>query len=117
MQIEAHYLGDWRSVGDRTFTTQEARAILGVRSRATWAKCLACLNWSGRRGFTRLDLIELFKLRLFLKLGNGNPTYSYDAYRRYRTQPALLMVAFKQLGVDLDREVQKFTRKPEVQAA
>lgn len=108
MSVEVYCLNQWRSVHDRVFTTQEARRVLQVRSPTTWARCLNCLDISGQRGFAMADLTELFKLRLFLRFGFGNSEFGYAAYRRYRTQPALLRLIFRQWKIDLDREIERF---------
>ncbi|MBW4542567.1 MAG: hypothetical protein KME43_26060 [Myxacorys chilensis ATA2-1-KO14] len=87
----------------------KAREVLNVRHRLTFNADRAALNLQHTYHFTQPELIELFKLRLWLSARPG--VNSREAFKRYRTQPALLKLKFQQCGVDLDREIQHFTQQ------
>jgi len=111
--VEVYKCGLWSDALIKTYSSKQAKQILGIRSQTTWRKILRFLGIPRRRLFSEDDLIEAFKLRLFTQALKGGKSCSYRAYSKYSKQPALLKVVFKELGIDLDRELTIFKSKLE----
>lgn len=87
----------------------KARQRLRVNSPTTFNADRAALNLQHVHHFTQPELVELFKLRLWLSARPG--VNSREGFKLYRKQPALLKLKFQQWGIDLDRAIQQFTQK------
>ena len=91
----------WRQSNEVALSAVQVRFVLGIKTRDTWLKCKDAANLSSKGDFfTRSDIAEILKVRLFISARPGEN--SYERYSCHRNQPALLAAKFRQWGIDLD---------------
>jgi hypothetical protein len=91
--------------GRKLLTGKQVQTLLQIRSRATWCKYKAAVGLQNRGVFNEADVIELLKPRLFLDTRERK--YTYESFRLYYKQPALLDVLWKQRGINFEHQCEK----------
>lgn len=101
---------DWKKPNEVALTATQVRLVLGIKTRDTWLLCKHAANLE-RKGnfFTRSDIVEILKVRLFIAARPGEN--SYDGYIAHRNQPALLAAKFRIWDVDFDSRVNQMNQK------